>query len=338
MKHAILIASLVSLLGAALYAKDDAAPAKFSVQFVTVEKDVKLEVVDWGGSGRPLVLLAALGADAHIYNDFAPKLTGAYHVYGITRRGFGASSVPASGYSADRLGDDVLAVMEFFKLNRPVLVGHSMAGEELSSVGSRHPEKIAGLIYLDAADSYAFYDPARGDLQIDSIELRKKIDHLVAHDSDPRPLIAELLQSIPQYEKNLREMQKLLQAMEPKSAPKQPVSEEPKAAPNQPAPDPPAPIKAMLAGMQKYTSVNVPVLAIFASPHAEIANMFENDPAGRAKTEADDVARVEAQAKTVEKGTPSPRIVRIAHASHAIFMSNEADVLREMSSFLGSLP
>jgi pimeloyl-ACP methyl ester carboxylesterase len=61
---------------------------------------------------------------------------------GITRRGFGASSVPASGYDADRLGDDVFAVLDSLKLSKPVLAGHSMAGEELSSVASRHPERI----------------------------------------------------------------------------------------------------------------------------------------------------------------------------------------------------
>jgi pimeloyl-ACP methyl ester carboxylesterase len=165
--------------------QDAPADSKFTVQFVTVDRDVKLEVVDWGGSGRPLILLAALGADAHIYDKFAPKLTGACHVYGITRRGFGASSVPASGYSADRLGDDVLAVMDFLKLNRPVLVGHSMAGEELSSVGSRHPERVAGLIYLEAAYPYAFYDRAIGDLMIDSLEMRKELDGLLPGSGRP---------------------------------------------------------------------------------------------------------------------------------------------------------
>jgi pimeloyl-ACP methyl ester carboxylesterase len=39
----------------------------------------------------------------------------------------------------------VLAVCDFLKLQRPVVVGHSIAGEELSSIGSRHPEKVAGL-------------------------------------------------------------------------------------------------------------------------------------------------------------------------------------------------
>ena len=116
-------------------------PSPHTVQFVTVDDNVKLEVLDWGGSGRPLVLLAGLGNTAHVFDDFAPKLTSEYHVYGITRRGYGASSAPASGYSADRLGDDVLAVLDDLKLDRPVLVGHSIAGEELSSVGSRHPER-----------------------------------------------------------------------------------------------------------------------------------------------------------------------------------------------------
>jgi len=34
------------------------------VQFTPVEKSVSLEVLDWGGAGRPLVLLAGLG-DSH---------------------------------------------------------------------------------------------------------------------------------------------------------------------------------------------------------------------------------------------------------------------------------
>lgn len=120
-------------------------PSPHTVKFVTVDKDVKLEVLDWGGTGRPVVLLAGLGNNAHIFDKFAPKLTPTYHVYGITRRGFGASSAPvpdATNYSADRLADDVLAVCDSLKINKPVLIGHSIAGEELSSIGSRYPEKL----------------------------------------------------------------------------------------------------------------------------------------------------------------------------------------------------
>lgn len=74
-------------------------PSRHKVQFVTVEENVQLEVLDWGGTGRPFVLLAGRGFTAHVFDGFAEKLTNSYHVYGITRRGFGASSKPKSGYS-----------------------------------------------------------------------------------------------------------------------------------------------------------------------------------------------------------------------------------------------
>ena len=140
------------------------------IQYITVEEGVTLEVVDWGGSGRSLVLLAGMGGTAHSFDILAKMLTPYYHVFSITRRGFGISSAPLSGYSADRLGDDVLAVMEALKLDRPVLVGHSIAGEELSSIGSRYPEKVAGLIYLDAAYIYAYCENSISDLFSNLIE------------------------------------------------------------------------------------------------------------------------------------------------------------------------
>ena len=121
-------------------------------------------------------LLAGLGNTAHIFDDFASKLAAIYHDYGITRRGFGNSSSPVSGYSADRLGDDVLAVLDSLKLECPVLVGHSIAGEELSSIGTQHRERVAGFVYLDLAYAWRFYNPAQGEFQIDLYDLQKKLE------------------------------------------------------------------------------------------------------------------------------------------------------------------
>ena len=157
------IVALLAVCWSGLLAQELIDSTSHAVQFVTVEQGVRLEVLDWGGAGRPLVFLAGSGDTAHRFDGFAPRFTNKYHVYGITRRGFGASSQPApanGNYSADHLGDDVLAVMKALHIERPVLVGHSMAGQELSSVGSRFPEKVSGLMYLDAATDFAFYDPA----------------------------------------------------------------------------------------------------------------------------------------------------------------------------------
>ena len=131
----VFLALSLALFGArGAYAQIASKPDTSShhVQFVTVDKDVKLEVLDWGGSGPPLVFLAGGGDTAHVFDTFAPKFTISHHVYGITRRGFGKSSAPPpteENYAADRLGDDVLAVIDALKLNRPVLAGHSIAGE-----------------------------------------------------------------------------------------------------------------------------------------------------------------------------------------------------------------
>jgi pimeloyl-ACP methyl ester carboxylesterase len=295
-----------------------------SVQFITVDDKVKLEVLDWGGSGRPLVLLAGLGDTAHRFDRFAPKLTGTYHVYGITRRGFGASSAPVpanNNYSADRLGDDVLAVLDALKLSHPVLAGHSIAGEEMSSIANRYPEKVAGLIYLDAGYQYAFYDRSRGDLNIDSIELRKTLA-LIVPGMDQKVLMQELLQTtLPQFQKDLQEQLRTLQVM-----PAPPIG----------TPMPPAD-SAVMGGEQKYTDVRVPVLAFFAVPH-DMGPAFQGDPAARAAAEASDLARAGAQADAFEKGIPSARVVRLPHANHYVFLSNEAEVLGEMNAFIGRLP
>jgi len=270
------IIAFASCFASALFAQVDRSP--HPVKFITVDNNVKLEVLDWGGSGRPLVLLAGLGSTAHVFDTFALKLTGICHVYGITRRGYGESAVPDSGYSADRLGDDVREVLDALKLDHPILVGHSIAGEELSSVGSRYPKRIAGLVYMDAAYGYAFYDRARGDLNIDLIDLQRKLKEFQRQqDTDTRSLIRELLDTVlPDFQRDLKNEQEFLAVLPP--AMLAAGTSTPKAASN-----------AIIAGAQKYTEIPVPVLAIFAVPH-DMGAALNADPVLRAAFDAQDEA------------------------------------------------
>ena len=159
---------------------------------------------------------------------------------------------------------------------------------------------------------------------IDSLELRKKLEQLQPGKGpqDLKPLVQELLASLPQLEKDLKERQKDLEASP--------------APPAGPPPAVPTAAGAIFAGQQKYTSIRVPVLAIYAVPH-DLGPAIR-DPAARATAEARDLATTGAQATAFETGVPGARVVRLAHANHYVFRSNEADVLREMNAFLGSLP
>ena len=126
-------------------------PSPHVVTFVEVDTDVRLEVLDWGGSGRALLFLAGGGDTAHVFDDLAPTLAKRYRVVGVTRRGHPGSSAPPSGYAVGRLAEDVVRVMDAVGLETPVVVGHSFAGEEMHALGARYPTRIAGLVYVDAA-------------------------------------------------------------------------------------------------------------------------------------------------------------------------------------------
>jgi hypothetical protein len=126
--HAIAIVALQLIFAIAvsssLQAQQRTSATAPVIRTVTVENGVSLEVLDWGGTGRPLVFLAGLGATAHDFDKLAPQFTPHHHVFAITRRGFGASSKPVptvANYSAERLGEDVLIVIQSLKLDHPVL-------------------------------------------------------------------------------------------------------------------------------------------------------------------------------------------------------------------------
>jgi pimeloyl-ACP methyl ester carboxylesterase len=141
----------------------------------------------------------------------------------------------------------------------------------------------------------------------------------------PASLLKELLETdLPALEKDLRRLQETADSKSP--------------VPADPQPSMPPVVQAVLDGMQKYTDIHVPALAVFALPHDFRPDFLKDDPPARGAIEARDVATTSAQAAAFEKGLPSARVVRLAHANHYVFRSNEADVLREIEAFVGKLP
>lgn len=322
---------LISLVAPAYSQKPDAwkDPSPHTTRFVTVEKTVKLEVLDWGGSGRSIVLLAGGGNTAHVFDDFAPKLTAHYHVYGITRRGFGASGYSGTANPADRLGNDVLAVIDSVNLRRPILVGHSIAGVELSSVANSRPERIAGLVYLDAAYSYAF-DNGKGASIKEMQELHAP-QPPPPNESDLASFKAlqryyERVDGFPFPEAELRQQ---LECHSDGRVGKQ--REFPGGAM----------FMSLIAGTKKYTSIPVPALVIFANPHSLGAWVDNNtDPAVQkvASTYSTALAAfTQKQDEAVEKGVPTAHVITLHGANHYVFLSNEGDVLQAMRVFVNGL-
>jgi pimeloyl-ACP methyl ester carboxylesterase len=308
------------------WALDQAAHA---VSFVQVEPGVKLEVLDFGGAGKALVLLAGLGNNAHGFDLFASKLKTTYHVYAITRRGYGTSDTPPptdANYSANRLGDDVIAVLDALHLAHPVLVGHSIAGEELSSIGSRHPERVAGLVYLDAGYRYAAYDKTPPDFGMDRLALMRNLAGIreAVSPQEERRLLTEIAAALPTFENDVKtRLKELASAPDMTNAA---ITEARNLCQSRLGTSG----RAIREGMQAFQGVRCPALAIFAVPHQR-ADKQDAD------ADAKDVARVEPLIQAFERGVPQAKIVRMPHANHSVFTSNQAAVIREIDEFVASL-
>lgn len=97
--------------------------------------------------------------------------------------------------------------------------------------------------------------------------------------------------------------------------------------------------QAMLAGRQKFAHVDAPALSIFAVWN-DPWNADLNDPGQRADAEAFSSVNQQRVARRVDyfrQIAPAARVVVIDRTDHYLFVLNEAQVLREIHSFVQQL-
>ena len=324
----VILVILVLIVGAcSSQPKAGREASPYSVHFVTVEKDVKLEVIDWGGSGKSLVLLAGGGNTAHIFDHFAPKLANEFHVYGITRRGFGASQF-SSIENADRLAKDIITVLDSMAIAEPVLAAHSIGGAEMNLVTSISPGRISALIYLEAGYPYAFSNE-KGPTMQDFFNL-----------SGPQP-------PSPQ-EHNLTNFETLQNWDAETYGFRRPLSEfrqtwdsTAQGQPTRPRNFPGFAIfPTLLSNPRSNVVISLPSLVIFAVPHSREAWMIASaDSNIRNQAEVyfskiDDLTKK--QADVFEATVPSAKVIRM-QGMHYIFLSNEMEVLNEIRRFIADI-
>lgn len=145
----VLFAAMIGFVSVATLAqRPDTSP--HTSNFVTVN-GIRLHYLDWGGNGENLLFLTGAGDTAHVFDAIAPRFTDRFRVLALTRRGFGDSDKPESGYDVPTLTDDVNGFLNALKIKRVNLVGHSAGGNEMISFAGRWPKRTVKLVFLDAA-------------------------------------------------------------------------------------------------------------------------------------------------------------------------------------------
>jgi pimeloyl-ACP methyl ester carboxylesterase len=321
-------------------------PSPHAVKRVTVDTDTQLEVLDWGGSGPELVLLAGGGDSAHVFDDLAATLAKRYRVIGLTRRGHPGSSAPATGYGVARLAEDVVRVMDAVGVKTPIVVGHSFAGEEMHVLGARYAGRIAGLVYVDAAfdrgddaDNEAFNAVSRTLPAAPST----KADDLVSFTA-LRTYLEKYGGAGPEAHVRARwtaNPDGTVRRFVPERAILLAMTKEMRAAFNKP---------------YNPERIRVPAVAIYAVPKStddlmrkgssdrlpfpELIAEAANDPALRERIEKLYLLtreRVRQHEKWFEAFAERGRVVELS-GTHHLLISNPREVLHEIDAFVSSLP
>lgn len=294
-------------------------------RMISIGPGVKLEALDWGGRGEPLVFLAGLGNTAHVFDTFAPQFTDQFHVIGITRRGFGASAGAAPPNDLDTLVADVVAVVDSLRLGKVVLVGHSIAGEEMTRFAELHGARCAGLVYLDAA-----YDRSGMDTLAPK-QPPAPAPHIRAADTvsfaSLRALYARVM-GMEEPESDIRATERF------------------DAADHYLGSVTPNSLKARVtSGKQvaRYDRVHCRALAVYAEADSVvdvIPYYKELDAAGRGQADSlfRFVQRVVADSRGRIARLPQFQIVDVHHSNHYVFLQHPREVAAAMRTFLATEP
>ena len=104
---------------------------------------------DWGGDGRPVLLLHGLASTCHIWDLVAPLLAQDFRVVALDQRGHGLSAQVEEGYDFATVLGDAAAFIACLGWERTVIVGHSWGADVALELAAAEPNLAAGLIFVD---------------------------------------------------------------------------------------------------------------------------------------------------------------------------------------------
>ncbi|MHB8772403.1 MAG: alpha/beta fold hydrolase [Syntrophales bacterium] len=99
------------------------------------------------GTGTPVVLVHEFAGDYRSWEAQVRHFGQRYRVITFNARGYPPSAVPeaVAAYSQNRATDDILSVLDHFRIDRAHIVGLSMGGFATLHFGFRHPARARSL-------------------------------------------------------------------------------------------------------------------------------------------------------------------------------------------------
>jgi 3-oxoadipate enol-lactonase len=106
---------------------------------------------DGAAEGPALVFSNSLGADLHMWDDQAAALGDVFQIVRYDTRGHGGSGVPGAPATLDRLGRDLLALLDHLAIPRAHVCGLSLGGLTAQWLALEHPARVGRLVLSNTA-------------------------------------------------------------------------------------------------------------------------------------------------------------------------------------------
>jgi len=129
------------------------------------------------GKGNCIVLLHGYMENLNIWNGFSDDLSANYHVIIPDIPIHGQSESEEEVNTIERMSDSISALIDYLKISKVLLVGHSMGGYVALSLAEQFPKKIAGLCLLHSTPNADSEEKKQSRLlEIDEIKQGKKAE------------------------------------------------------------------------------------------------------------------------------------------------------------------
>src|SRR5690606_29780184 len=129
---------------------DTIAAADHGGSLMPIRSSLTSSVVDFGGRGRPIVLLHGLMGRATTWWRVSRWLTSYGHVVGLDARGHGRARRRGS-WRTEEFADDVAELISDLDEGPAVIIGHSMGGLHAWVTAARWPELVRAVVVEDMA-------------------------------------------------------------------------------------------------------------------------------------------------------------------------------------------
>lgn len=110
---------------------------------------VRIQLAQWDGKGKPIFCIHGITANCRCWDVMASNLSPDHRVIAMDLRGRGLSESPDAGYSVAHHCEDILAILDDLKMEKAVIMGHSLGAFIAMAFGAQHPERVDRIILVD---------------------------------------------------------------------------------------------------------------------------------------------------------------------------------------------